>query len=63
MAKTNDVGECVHDLYRRARIDNAGGHAFSDAKTLLDFAQNQHAGVRRQQTAVELGDDHLDPDT
>jgi hypothetical protein len=45
-----------------ARIDDAGGHAFGDAKTLLDLAQNQHASVRRQQPAVELGDDLLGPD-
>ena len=61
-AKTNDVGERVRDLLRRTRIDDAGGHAFGDAKTLLDLAQNQHAGVRRQQPAVELGDDLLGPD-
>ena len=61
-AKTNDVGERVRDLLRRARIDDAGGHAFGDAKTLLDLAQNQHAGVRRQQPAVELGDDLLGHD-
>lgn len=36
----------MRDLLRRARIDDAGGHAFGDAKTLLDLAQNQHAGVR-----------------
>ena len=46
----------------RTRIDDAGGHAFGDAKTLLDLAQNQHAGVRRQQPAVELGDGLLGPD-
>ena len=61
-AKTNDVGERVRDLLRRTRIDDAGGQAFGDAKTLLDLAQNQHAGVRRQQPAVELGDDLLGPD-
>ena len=33
------------------------------AKTLLDLAHNQHAGVRRQQPAVELSDDLLGPDT
>jgi hypothetical protein len=47
-AKTNDVGERVRDLLRRARIGDAGGPAFGDPKTLLNLAQNQHAGIRRQ---------------
>jgi hypothetical protein len=30
----------VRDLVRRARVDEAGGHAIGDAKALLDLAQN-----------------------
>ena len=57
--KTDDVGERVRDLIRRARVFDAGGHAIGDAKALLDLAQNQNAAVRRQQTAIEFGDDSL----
>ncbi len=33
--------------------------AIGDAKALFDLAQNQNAAVRRQQTAIEFGDDCL----
>jgi hypothetical protein len=55
--KADDVGEAVRDLIRRARVNHAGGHPIGDAKALLDFAQNQNATVRRQQTTVKFGDD------
>ena len=58
-ARADDVGERVRDLVRRARIDDARGQAFGDAKALLDLAQHQNAAVRRQQTAVELRDNFL----
>jgi hypothetical protein len=38
-AKTNDVGERGRDLLRRARIDDAGGHAFGDVKASLGLAK------------------------
>ena len=57
--KADDVGERVRDLVRRARVFDAGGHAIGDAKALLDLAQNQNPAVRRQQTAIEFGDDRL----
>jgi hypothetical protein len=31
-----------------------GSEPIGDAKALLDFAQNQNAGVRRQQPTVEF---------
>ena len=49
----------VRDLIGRTRIHDAGGEPIGDAKALLDLAQNQNAAVRRQQTAVEFGDDRL----
>ena len=57
--KADDVGEAVGDRLGRARVHDAGGQAIGDAKALLDLAQNQNAAVRRQQTAVEFGDDRL----
>ena len=61
-SKANDVGEAVRDLIGRARVLDAGGHAIGDAKPLLDLAQNQNAAVRRQQTAIEFGDNRLAED-
>jgi hypothetical protein len=49
----------VCDLIRQTRVLNAGGQAIGDAKALFDLAQNQNAAVRRQQTAIEFGDDCL----
>ncbi len=57
--KPDDVSERVRDLVGRARVLDAGGDAVGDAKPLLDFAQNHNAAVRRQQAAVEFGDDCL----
>ncbi len=57
--KAHNRGERVRDLVRRARIDEAGGHAIGDAKPLLDLAQNQNPAIRRQQTAVEVDDNLL----
>jgi len=36
----------VRDLVRRARVDEAGGHAIGDAKALLDLAQNHNPAIR-----------------
>ena len=62
-AKTNDVGEAVRDLIRRTRVFDAGGQAIGDAKALFDLAQNQNAAIRRQQTAIEFGDNCVLPET
>ena len=57
--KAHDSGERMRDRVRRARVDEAGGHAISDAKALLDLAQSQKPAIRRQQTAVEVDDNPL----
>ena len=41
------------------RIVDASGQPVRDLKPLLDLAQNQHTAVRRQQAAVESGDNRL----
>ena len=56
-AETNDVGEPVRDQFGYARINDAGGQTLGNAKTLLNLAQDQNTGIRRQQPAVELGGD------
>jgi hypothetical protein len=43
----------------RARVNHAGGEPVGDAKALLNLAQNQNAGVRRQQSTVELDHNSL----
>ena len=53
-SKTNDVGQAVGDLLRRARINHAGGEPIGDAKAPLDLAQRQNPAVRRQQAAIEF---------
>lgn len=40
-----------------ARIGDAAGEPLGDAQALLDLAQQQHAAIGRQVTAVEFGDD------
>ena len=57
--KAHDSGERMRDRVRRARVDEAGGHAIGDAKALLDLAQSQKPAIRRQQTAVEVDDNPL----
>jgi hypothetical protein len=57
--KADDVGERVRDLIRRARIFDTRSHAIGDAKALLNLTQNKNPTIRRQQTAVEFGDDCL----
>jgi hypothetical protein len=49
----------VGDLIRRARIFDTRSHPIGDAKALLNLAQNKNPTVRRQQTAIEFGDDCL----
>jgi hypothetical protein len=46
-AETNDVGEPVRDQFGYARINDAGGQTLSNAKTLLDLAQDQNTGIRK----------------
>ena len=58
-SKTDDVGEAVCDLIRRTWVLNAGGQAIGDANALFNLTQHQNAAVRRQQTAIEFGDDGL----
>jgi hypothetical protein len=58
-SKTDDVREAVRDLIRRTRVFDAGGQAIGDAKALLDLAQDKNAAIRRQQTAIEFGDNRL----
>ena len=57
--KADDVGERVRDQIRRARVFDARRYAVGDAKALLHLAQNHNPPIRRQQTAVEFGDDCL----
>ena len=57
--KADDVGERVRDQIGRARVFDARRHAIGDAKPLLHLAQNHNPAIRRQQTAVEFGDDCL----
>ena len=57
--KADYVGERVRDLIRRARVFDTRRHAIGDAKALLNLAQNHNPAVRRQQTAIEFGDDCL----
>jgi hypothetical protein len=57
--KADDVGERMRDLVRRARVFDARRDAIGDAKALLHFTQNQDPAIRRQQTAIEFGDDCL----
>src|ERR1019366_2461441 len=57
--KTNDIGEAVRDLIGRAWVLDTRRHAIGDAKALFDLAQNQNTAVRRQQAAVEFGDNCL----
>ena len=58
-SRTNDVGQAVGDLVRRARINHAGDKPIGDAKMPLDLAQRQNPAVRRQQPAVEFDHDRL----
>jgi len=57
--KPDDLGERVRNQLGRARVNHAGGEPIGDAKALLDLAQNQNAGVRRQQSTVEFSHNSL----
>ncbi len=57
--KANDVGERMRDQIGRSRVFDARRDAIGDAKALLHLAQNHNPAVRRQQTAIEFGDDCL----
>ena len=52
--KPDDLGERVGNQLGRAWVHHAGSEPIGDAKALLDLAQNQNTGVRRQQPTVEF---------
>jgi hypothetical protein len=54
-AEADHVGQRMGDQRRIARIIQALGQPFRHAEPTLDFAQHQHARVRRQRPAVKTG--------
>ncbi len=54
-AETDHVGQRMGDQIGIARVRDAPCQPLRNAKPALDLAQHQHAGVRRQRTAVETG--------
>ena len=58
-SKTNDVGQAVGDLVRRARINHAGGKPIGDAKTPLDLGwdiDRRRSQSERDATEIEARD-------
>jgi hypothetical protein len=52
-AETDHVGQGVGDAVGRARIPDAGRKAISNAKSLLDLAQQHQPAIRREHAAIE----------
>jgi hypothetical protein len=61
-AETDHVGQGVGDAVGRARIPDAGRKAISNAKSLLDLAQQHQPAIRREHAAIDLASRRL-PET